>query len=98
MAKSKYFIAGALIGSLVGAAVAVLTTPLSGKKMREELEKNLEFTKEKGKDFYHTLMESMEPDELKQAKSDQMEGWMELPVKREDQEEPEKEKQEVSFQ
>lgn len=97
MAKCKYFIAGALIGSVVGAAVAVLTTPLSGKKMRKELEKNLEFTKEKGKDFYHMLKESIEPAELEQAKSDQIDGWMELPVKR-DQEDPEKEKKEVSLQ
>lgn len=98
MAKCKHFIAGALIGSLVGAAVAVLTTPLSGREMREELEKNLDSTKEKGKDFYHTLKERVEPAELEQAKHDQIDGWMELPVKREDQKEPEKEKQEVSFQ
>lgn len=98
MAKCKYFIAGALIGSLVGAAVAVLTTPRSGKEMREELGKNLEFTKEKGKGLYHTLMERIEPAETDQAKSDQLDGWMELPVRMEDQaEKPEKEKQEISL-
>ena len=42
MAKCKYFVAGAFIGAVVGAAVAVLTTPRNGKEMREELEKNLE--------------------------------------------------------
>ncbi|MGA8942912.1 MAG: YtxH domain-containing protein [Thermoactinomyces sp.] len=95
--KCKYFIAGALLGSLVGAAVAVLTTPLSGREMREELEKNLESTKEKGKEFYHTLKERIEPAELETVKSDQLEGWMELPVKREDQEEPEKDRQGISI-
>ncbi len=95
MAKCKSFIAGALIGSLVGAAVAILTTTRNGKEMREELEKNLELAKEKGRDFYNTLKESIEPAELEQVKSDQITGWMELPVKREDREEPEKEKQEV---
>ncbi|MBA4601476.1 YtxH domain-containing protein [Thermoactinomyces mirandus] len=98
MAKCKYFIAGALIGSLVGAAVAVLTTPRSGREMREELGKNLEFTKEKGKDFYHALMERIEPAEPDQTKSDQLDGWMELPVRMEDQaEKQEKEKQEISL-
>ena len=81
MAKCKYFVAGAFIGAVVGAAVAVLTTPRNGKEMREELEKNLELTKEKGKEFYYSLVNEPVDSVYKDTeKEDSYEGWMELPA------------------
>lgn len=91
MAKCRYFVAGAFIGAVVGAAVAVLTTPRNGKEMREELEKNLELTKEKGKEFYYSLLdEAVEPGYKGQEKEDSYEGWMELPVPKKQEEAKEK--------
>ncbi len=83
MAKCKYFVAGAFIGAVVGAAVAVLTTPRNGKEMREELEKNLELTKEKGKEFYYSLVNEPVDSVYKDTeKEDSYEGWMDcLPRK-----------------
>lgn len=51
----KDFFIGAVFGGLVGAAVAMLTTPKTGKEMREELSKSVESAKEKGKEVYHTV-------------------------------------------
>jgi gas vesicle protein len=100
VAKCKYFVAGAFIGAVVGAAVAVLTTPRNGKEMRDELEKNLEITKEKGKEFYYSLVnDAVEPGYKDQEKEDSHKGWMELPAPKkqgETKEKPENQTQEIS--
>ncbi|KFZ40430.1 MULTISPECIES: YtxH domain-containing protein [Thermoactinomyces] len=93
MAKCKYFVAGAFIGAVVGAAVAVLTTPRNGKEMREELEKNLELTKEKGKEFYYSLVNEPVDSVYKDTeKEDSYEGWMELPAPKKQEETKEEQK------
>jgi gas vesicle protein len=94
MAKNgRYFIAGAILGGLIGAAVALLTAPRTGRELREELGKNLETAKVKGKDLYVTLKNQAE--ELIEKASDagiEFSGrWLELPLNKKEPSNVEKE-------
>ncbi|SEM69753.1 YtxH domain-containing protein [Lihuaxuella thermophila] len=51
------FLIGALFGGLVGAAVVLLTTPKTGREMREDLSKSLETAKEKSAGVVDKLIE-----------------------------------------
>ncbi len=51
------FLIGAIFGGIVGAAVVLLTTPKTGREMREELSKSLETAKEKSSEVMDKLIE-----------------------------------------
>jgi gas vesicle protein len=67
MSKGKYFMAGAVIGGLIGAATALLATTKTGNEIRKELGKGLELAKERGKELYLTI-KSQAPVESKWEK------------------------------
>jgi gas vesicle protein len=83
MGKGKAFVAGAIIGGIVGAAVALLTAPRTGRELREELGINLEKAREKGKELID-VMKSQAGDVLEKAGENvNWDGrWMELPLKK----------------
>ncbi|MBD1370924.1 YtxH domain-containing protein [Hazenella sp. IB182357] len=79
--KAKDFIAGAVIGGVLGAALALLTTPKSGREMREELNEKWDVAKDKGLKVYHQVKE--QADEVKEQVQDKKivsSGWMDLPT------------------
>lgn len=49
------FFVGAVIGGIIGATVALLTTPKTGKEMREDLKESLEVAKDKSYDLVHAV-------------------------------------------
>ncbi|SDY26899.1 YtxH domain-containing protein [Thermoactinomyces sp. DSM 45892] len=49
------FMVGAVIGGIIGAAVALLTTPKTGKEMREDLKEGLEVAKDKSSELVHAV-------------------------------------------
>jgi gas vesicle protein len=51
------FLIGAIFGGIVGAAVVLLTTPKTGREMREDLSKSLETAKEKSAEVMDKLIE-----------------------------------------
>ncbi|WP_124728051.1 YtxH domain-containing protein [Staphylospora marina] len=55
MGKGRAFFAGALIGGIVGAAVALLTAPRPGRELREELGIDLDKAREKGKELLEVV-------------------------------------------
>ncbi|HSH26009.1 MAG TPA: YtxH domain-containing protein [Massilibacterium sp.] len=54
---SKNFVLGALIGSVVGAAVALLFAPKSGKDLREDVSTQVDNIKEKSIEIANTAKE-----------------------------------------
>ncbi|MBA4492824.1 YtxH domain-containing protein [Paenactinomyces guangxiensis] len=51
----KYFVMGAVFGGVVGAAIALLAAPKTGREMRRDLGIGLEAAKDKGIQVYHSL-------------------------------------------
>lgn len=56
--RMKDFLLGAVVGGVVGAAVALLTSPKSGKEMREDLKHGVENFKERSSDFLSNIKEN----------------------------------------
>ena len=55
--NSKDFLIGTLIGSMIGAATALLFAPKSGKELREDLNTQTSSLRERGNEFASIALE-----------------------------------------
>ncbi len=69
---SKKILAGLLIGAIVGAGLALLFAPHSGKKTRKDITRYARKTRDKTEDLASNLMESLSGlvDEISEKTSD----------------------------
>jgi len=82
--QCKSFFAGVLLGGIIGAAVALLTTPKTGNEMRKDLEKGLEVAKGKGKKLYTSIQSQASgvAGKVGDFGTEWQSRWMELPIHR----------------
>jgi gas vesicle protein len=81
--NARYFFLGAVLGGLVGAAVALLAAPKTGREMRAELLSSLEKASGKGKDLY-IAVKNQTGDMMEKVgdMSDRIQQrWLELPIR-----------------
>jgi gas vesicle protein len=81
--NTRYFFLGAVLGGLVGAAVALLAAPKTGREMRAELLSSLEKASGKGKDLY-IAVKNQTGDMMEKVgdMSDRIQQrWLELPIR-----------------
>jgi gas vesicle protein len=76
----RNFLLGAVVGGLIGAAVALLLTPKTGREMREELGKRWDIAKEKGREWMEAIREQADitPEQWEEAKEVARSKWIEL--------------------
>jgi gas vesicle protein len=80
MSRGKDFLLGAVVGGLVGAAVALMLAPKPGKEFRKDVQKGLEVVKSKGKEVIEAVLNS---EQVQGAWQNVQANWIEL--KRNDQ-------------
>lgn len=74
------FVVGAVIGGLIGATVALLTTPKTGKEMREDLKEGLEVAKDKSYDLVNAVKSQTGDafDKMNDAQAKVQNKWIEI--------------------
>lgn len=78
--KAGEFVAGVIVGGLIGAAVALLTTPKTGKEMRRDLKDGIEIAKERSNELVQVVKsqtgETLE--KLGETQSKVQNKWIEI--------------------
>jgi gas vesicle protein len=76
----KDFLLGAVVGGLIGAAVALLLTPKTGREMREELGRSWDIARKKGREWWAVVKEraDLSPEQWEQAREVARSKWIEL--------------------